>query len=170
MERIHKALGFTRKIVVLITSFIFFVSFIGSVLFWNNDVFAEQKKFKVLFLTIDTLRADFLSCYGYHKKTSPNIDSLCEEAILFKNFYAVSGWTSPTLVSIFSSLFPSTHGVEVRGYVLNSNIKTPIEVLKDNGWKTYAEHWTGDTIGNLGFDFSGNNIFEFLEKIGRAHV
>jgi arylsulfatase A-like enzyme len=130
----------------------------------SNKVFAEQKRYKVLFLTIDSLRADFLSCYGYHKKTSPNIDNLCEEAILFKNFYAVSGWTSPTLVSIFSSLLPSTHGVEVRGYVLNSNIKTPVEVLKDNGWKTYAEHWTGDTIGNLGFDFSGNNIFEFLDK------
>jgi len=71
----------------------------------SNKVFAEQKRYKVLFLTIDSLRADFLSCYGYHKKTSPNIDNLCEEAILFKNFYAVSGWTSPTLVSIFSSLF-----------------------------------------------------------------
>jgi len=155
----------------IITFFIIFFSifffFSGTLLFGifgGNKVFAEQRRYKVLFLTIDSLRADYLSCYGYHKKTSPNIDSLCEEAIIFKNFYTVSGWTSPSLVSIFSSLLPSTHGVEVRGYVLNSNIKTPVEILKDNGWKTYAEHWTGDTIGNLGFDFSGNDIFEFLEK------
>ncbi len=151
-------------IITFSITFLFFSGtlFFGS--FGSNKAFAEQKRYKVLFLTIDSLRADFLSCYGYHKKTSPNIDTLCEEAIIFRNFYSVSGWTSPTLVSIFSSLLPATHGVEVRGYVLNSNIKTPVEVLKDNGWKTYAEHWTGDTIGNLGFDFSGNDIFEFLEK------
>ncbi|GBD02941.1 Choline-sulfatase [bacterium HR19] len=144
----------------LLFKFMFFVAFIA--LPFGKAL--PDEKFKVLFLTIDSLRAENLSCYGNKRKTTPNIDELAEEGIVFRKFYAVSGWTSPSLVSIFSSLFPTTHGVLVRGLVLNQNIKTPVEALRENGWRTYAEHWTGDTIGNLGFEFSGNNIFDFLKK------
>ena len=124
----------------------------------------KQLRYNVLFLTIDSLRPDHLSCYGYFRKTSPNIDSLAEEGIIFLNAWAVSSWTSPSLVSIFSSLYPTRHGVEVRGFVLNPDIKTPVEVLADAGWKTYAQHWTGDTIGNLGFLPAGDDPIEFLRK------
>ncbi len=96
--------------------------------------------------------------------TSPNMDKLAEEGIVFSDVYSVSGWTSPSLVSIFSSLFPQSHCVEVRGFMLSNSWQTPVEILKEYGWKTYAEHWTGDTIGNLGFSFAGTDIAKFLEE------
>ncbi len=138
-----------------------------SLLMADDKKWAKPEKplrYNVLFLTIDSLRPDHLSCYGYFRKTSPNIDSLAEEGIIFLNAWSVSSWTSPSLVSIFSSLYPTRHGVEVRGFVLNPDIKTPVEVLADAGWKTYAQHWTGDTIGNLGFLPAGDDPIEFLRK------
>ncbi len=42
---------------------------------------------RLLFIDIDTLRPDHMSCYGYHRKTTPNIDTLCNEGIRFDNYY-----------------------------------------------------------------------------------
>jgi len=71
MEQIQKLAGFVRKIVVLviiITFSIFLIPFIGPVFLGNNHVFADQKKFKVLFLTIDSLRAIFYLAMDTTKK------------------------------------------------------------------------------------------------------
>lgn len=136
-----------------------------SILCIVGETFASQEFKKILFLTIDSLRPDKITCYGFKKKTTPNIEKLCDQGLVFLNAYASAGWTSPSLVSIFSSLHPTTHGVEVRGLVLNSKIKTPIKTLQKNGWKTYGEHAGGDTIGNLGFYPTEGTILEFLEKI-----
>ena len=126
--------------------------------------FEDKTKYNILFITIDSLRPDHMSLYGYSRNTSPNIDKIAEESFVFKNAFANSGWTSPSLVSLFSSLYPFTHGVEVRGFVLNPNIITPIEVLSRNGWKVYGEHYKGDTISNLGFESAATDIFSFLQK------
>ncbi len=128
-----------------------------------DKAFSSQSP--ILFLTIDSLRPDKISCYGFEKKTTPNIDKLCDQAFVFLNAYASAGWTSPSLVSIFSSLYPTTHGIEVRGLVLNSKIKTPIKILNEKGWKTYGEHSEGDTIGNIGFYPTKGTITKFLEEI-----
>lgn len=125
----------------------------------------SPKALNILFITVDSLRADKLSCYGFRKKTSPSIDKLCEEGIVFSNAYASSGWTSPSLVSIFSSLHPTSHGIEVRGFVLNRNIRTPVEILAEKGWRTYGQHASGDTIGNIGFQQADGDVKDFLEKI-----
>lgn len=125
----------------------------------------KKLEYNILFLTIDSLRPDKLSCYGFRKKTSPSIDKICDEALVFTNAYASAAWTSASLVSIFSSLHPTTHGIEVRGFVLNRNIKTPVESLSEKGWRTYGQHASGDTIGNLGFYPTEGTIIEFLEKV-----
>ncbi len=143
----------------------------STIILWSIQTEAKTKKregrirnFNILFITIDSLRPDKLSCYGSSKKTSPNIDSLAEEGIVFTNAWANSGWTSPSLVSIFSALFPTSHGVETRGFVISESFITPVEILQKYKYNTYAEHWTGDTIGNLGFQFGGTSVIEFLEK------
>ncbi|MDD5556691.1 MAG: sulfatase [bacterium] len=65
----------------------------------------------VVLITIDTLRADHLSGYGYHRKTSPFLDSLAARGTLFNNAWATSSWTPPSMASIFTGLSPRSHGV-----------------------------------------------------------
>jgi len=72
---------------------------------------ASQDNFSIVLITIDTLRADHLSCYGYERETSPHIDSIAKQGILFKNVIAPSSWTAPSMVSLFTSTYPINHGV-----------------------------------------------------------
>jgi arylsulfatase len=64
----------------------------------------------VVLVTIDTLRADHLSCYGYFRETSPNIDALAEQGLLYERAYSASGTTLPSHLSIFTGLYPHQHG------------------------------------------------------------
>jgi len=64
----------------------------------------------VLMITLDTTRRDHLGCYGYERPTSPNIDALAADSIVYTNAYAVSSWTMPTHASIFTGKYPSAHG------------------------------------------------------------
>jgi arylsulfatase A-like enzyme len=66
----------------------------------------------ILLITLDTTRADRLSCYGYDKPTTPNIDRLAADGVRFTNAYAVSSWTLPTHASLFTGKFPSSHGAK----------------------------------------------------------
>ncbi len=67
-------------------------------------------KLNVLFVTIDTLRADHLGCYGYFRETSPQIDALAGDGILFENCLSVMGTTLPAHLSLYTGLFPFQHG------------------------------------------------------------
>ena len=66
---------------------------------------------RVVLITIDTLRADRLHCYGYERPTSPNLDRLASEGILFENAQVPRGSTWPSLTTILTGKYPITHGV-----------------------------------------------------------
>jgi arylsulfatase A-like enzyme len=63
----------------------------------------------VLLVTVDTLRADRLSCYGYPRPTSPHIDALAARGTRFANAYSSAPWTLPSYGSLFTGLFPGEH-------------------------------------------------------------
>ncbi|MFH1221387.1 MAG: sulfatase [Candidatus Eisenbacteria bacterium] len=65
----------------------------------------------VVLIGIDTLRADHLGCYGYSRDTSPNIDRLASEGVRFETAISASPWTLPSFATVFTSLYPSQHGV-----------------------------------------------------------
>src|SRR3989344_214132 len=71
----------------------------------------RDKKYNVILIGIDTLRADHLSCYGYERFTSPNIDALAIGGMFFKNCFSQAPVTAPSFMSIFTSLYPTNHGV-----------------------------------------------------------
>ncbi len=73
--------------------------------------------YNVLLISLDTLRADHLSCYGYKRATSPRIDQVAKEGTLFENVVAASNWTVPSHMSLLTSLYPSVHGVTRYGHV-----------------------------------------------------
>lgn len=95
---------------------------------------------KVLFIVVDTLRADHLSCYGYRFETSPNIDRLADEGIMFSNAIANGIPTSPGFTTIFTGLHSITHRVVSHGgpEIIDRSIPLLAEVLRDKGFRTCA--------------------------------
>ncbi len=106
---------------------------------------AEQlnKELNILLITVDSLRADHLGAYGYERSTTPWLDVLSEESVLFENAYSQAGWTLPSLTTIMTSLYPHQHGCEQDNAGLSLNATTLAEVLLKNGYRTsaYVSHY-----------------------------
>lgn len=90
----------------------------------------------VLFVSVDTLRADHLGTYGYARPTSPRIDALADEGIVFENAQAAASWTLPGLASVLTSTYPSTHGCWSYGSRLDDSFTTLTEILTAAGFDT----------------------------------
>lgn len=65
---------------------------------------------KVVFVVLDSLSAFNMGCYGHDRETTPFLDSLSEDNILFNYAYSNAPWTAPSHTSIFSGQIPSDHG------------------------------------------------------------
>lgn len=93
----------------------------------------------ILLITIDTLRADALSCYNKNSIFTQNIDSLAQEGALFKQAISPVPITLPSHTSIMTCTFPSFHQVHHNTiYKLSNNLITLAEILNQNGFKTAA--------------------------------
>ncbi len=93
----------------------------------------------VLVITIDTLRADHLGCYGFHLARTPVIDQLASEGMRASNTVSSAPITMPSHTSIFTGLFPPAHGVRDNGaYALGEDAVTLAERLRDSGYTTHA--------------------------------
>jgi arylsulfatase A-like enzyme len=102
-------------------------------------------------ISLDTLRADHMGCYGYARPTSPNLDQLARDGVLFSEMVAASSWTVPSHMSLFTSLYPSAHGVVSVRQKLNPATPTLASVLKENGYLT-AAFVSGPALDNaMGF-------------------
>ena len=97
----------------------------------------NTEKTPIILVTIDTLRADHLSSYGYPKNTSPHIDAFSREALLFENCFSHAPVTSSSCASILSGFLP--HETKVfENLPLPSEIETLPEILQQHGYKTAA--------------------------------
>lgn len=123
-----------------------------SLAFWFNPVIyrPQVETFNVIIISLDTLRADHLGCYGYNRNTSPNIDELAEDSALFSNTYAPSPWTLPSHVSLMTSLNTINHGVYQNGQKIDSSIRTLADWLRVNGFFTTAFTGGGFVSGLFG--------------------
>jgi arylsulfatase A-like enzyme len=93
----------------------------------------------VVLITIDTQRADRLGCFGYDAPTSPVLDRLAAESVLFSNHHVQAPLTLPSHSSILTGLLPYHHGVLSNGsYKLSPEARTLPEMLADRGWTTGA--------------------------------
>ncbi len=97
---------------------------------------AESEVGNVLFLVVDTLRADHLSSYGYDGGSTPNLDRLAEDAVRFDQAFTNSSWTRPSFASILSGRLPSSHGVMAKSDALPDAVTTLPEALKTAGYST----------------------------------
>jgi len=93
----------------------------------------------IVMVTIDTLRADHLGCYGYPKIATPNLDRLASQGVLFENAVAQTPLTPPSHASMFTGTNPNVHQVRgTGGFVLDASKETLAEILQQHGWQTAA--------------------------------
>ncbi len=120
----------------------------------------------VLLLTIDSLRPDHLGCYGYEKPTSPWIDRISREGVLFRNAIAQGGWTSPPMVSVFTGLYPSTHGVEGRTDAFPCVAQAPLTCWQEAGYRIPASPGLYGEANYSGLGFQSDPGYDnTLEKL-----
>lgn len=106
-------------------------------------------------VVIDTLRADHLGGYGYERPTSPRMDALAADAVLFRQAISPAPWTLPSLATLMTSLYPSVHGANAPSRLddfewyfdpgsfeafssLHPSRTTLAEVLRDAGFATFG--------------------------------
>lgn len=118
-----------------------------------------MEKLNVIFIIVDTLRADKLGCYGDPDNVSPNIDRLAKESVIFENAYATINKTDPSIFAIFSGKYPLNTGLINHGIRITKEerenirkIKTLPELLREKGYYTGAIDWLG-RFHKRGFDF-----------------
>ncbi len=99
---------------------------------------AARDDLNVLFILIDTLRADRLSTYGYGRETSPNIDALAATGIRFAENLSQSSWTKCSMASLWTGSYPARTGVTRARQAISENALMPAEILRDAGFRTFA--------------------------------
>jgi choline-sulfatase len=93
----------------------------------------------ILLITLDTTRADHLSSYGYRLGSTPHLDRLAAEGVLFERAVAAAPITLPSHVSLFTALYPFAHGVRNNGSSsLGDKVPTLATALHDRGYRTAA--------------------------------
>lgn len=100
---------------------------------------AGERPWNVLFITLDTTRADRLGCYGYEAAATPYLDSLASRGARFTRAYAHSPLTLPTHASLFTGTYPPEHGIHDNGRnALGPNLATLAELFRARGYRTGA--------------------------------
>lgn len=115
----------------------------------------------IILISIDTLRADHLGCYGYPRNTSPNFDRLAEAGVFFRDVFSSAPVTAPSHMSLFTSLSPVIHGITnygaakgeeaVRTRVLSPRLTTLPEFLQAHGYLTVGLTGGGNVGAEMGF-------------------
>jgi len=163
-------LKFQQRIVLFVGLVIFFLFFQIGIIEGSENPSSFSKPYEIyniILVFIDTLRADHLNCYGYGRKTSPNIDKLAEESIVFKNNFTPITYTLPSFTSIITSLYPQSHGVlEIFKDRFPPQIKTLAEILK---MYDYTTAWFGSLESShldpeVGFGRGFDVIAEFNNR------
>ncbi len=113
----------------------------------GNTPAENKEKINVMLIVVDSLRADHLGCYGYYRDTSPNIDKLAKEGVLFRRTFSQGARTLLAVPSIVTSLYPAVIGIFKLKVPLSRKFLTLPEVLEQNGYE--AALFAGDELGQV---------------------
>ena len=167
--------GFRRKIAI---AFIAFAA-VCNILSLGQNLVVVPDHPNVLLILADTLRADHLGCYGYHRQTSPNIDKFADECLLFEKAFSPSPWTKTTVGSILTSLYPHEHSAFRWADELSNVNLTLTEIFRNKNFKTFSIQASHIVTSRYGFhqgfqvykemmnDLAENLTEEFLTWLNR---
>jgi len=100
-----------------------------------SEVIAGARSANLVICVLDATRADRVGCYGYPRETTPNIDRLAEESVVFGKHFTPIPSTKPATASLFTGLYPDTHGL-IGGGVGEESMFTLAKGLKAAGYRT----------------------------------
>jgi arylsulfatase A-like enzyme len=89
-------------------------------------------------ISLDTVRADHLGTYGYPRPTTPWIDTLADEGVVFDDATSTSPWTLPAHASLLTGLYPDRHGATSSDRALREHVPTLATILSSQGIRTMA--------------------------------
>ncbi|MFQ6104701.1 MAG: sulfatase [Candidatus Glassbacteria bacterium] len=141
----------------------------------------KEKYASIILISLDTLRADHLGCYGYERETSPHIDAFSKGSVTFRNAMSPSSWTLPSQMSLFTSQYDLEHGAAKELVQIDTERRGLMfaELLKDKFYTNAAYTgggWLDPQYGfGKGFDTYSfqetdyrdpipTSVFEFIEK------
>ncbi len=117
---------------------------------------SERRDLNVLFILVDTLRAERLGSYGYARDTSPVLDRLAHSGVRFARHLAQSSWTKSSMASLWTGRYPVGTGVTRFDDVIPDAARMAAELLREAGFQTvglYRNGWVAPTFGfDQGFD------------------
>lgn len=170
-------------LLILTRAKLFIIMSVSTVLLLGFAYYGMAKKtglssnMNVLLISIDTLRADHLSCYSdIRGKTSPNIDRLAQSGYIFSNAYSPTTWTLPGHASMMTGLFPSSHKADrsLRQTLsrpvdpLSPSVLTLAEILREKGYQTagiISNPFISRSFGmDQGFEFYDDQV-DFFEDV-----
>ncbi len=98
----------------------------------------------ILIVTVDTLRVDRVSAYGYRRPTTPHIDALLAKGVRFKQARVPEPLTAPAMASMVTSLFPHEHGTTRNGLRIRPGLASFARILERQGYETaaFVGNWT----------------------------
>ncbi len=171
LKRVHKFKYFKWVLSFFIVGIIVVVAVMSSI----NKNKPLCDKCNVILVSLDTLSALHLPCYGYERNTAPNLCAYADKNITFLNSYSQSPTTKDSHFSIFTSLYPHTHKMTgTFNGTLNESYQTLAQVLRLNGYKTiyngqlFDIHFPLSQGMERGFNiFEGGNIDKWNDSYTR---
>lgn len=98
----------------------------------------KKKPPNIVLITVDTLRPDHLHYGGNPRNTTPCLDRLSKEGVVFTHATSVAGWTLPSMATILTGHYPSEHGATDFHWSLEVSMPTLAGILRQNGYDTYG--------------------------------
>ncbi len=120
----------------------------------------------VLFIVVDTLRADHVGAFGSDMGLTPNLDALASDALVFTNTVATSSWTRPSVASMFTGQYPTSLDVLTKQDMLSPDVETLAERLGAAGLRCLAVSTNGNAGRSFGFDQGFEQFISRLPKVG----
>jgi len=133
----------------------------------------DRADVNLLFIVVDTLRAEHLGSYGYTRDTSPTLDRLAATGARFARHLSQSSWTKASMASLWTGVNPPRTGITRFDDVLPEEARMPAEILRDAGFRTsgiFRNGWVAPTFGfDQGFEIYTRPIPKPLGPSVRVH-
>lgn len=145
---------------------------INCIPFWvNPTVYSSQENNlpNIVLISLDTVRQDYLSCYGYNKQTSPGLDKLAEDSALFFNTYSTSSWTLPAHISLLTALNCLHHQVYYPLEKMNTQTTTLADILRSYDYTSAAFTGGGYLSSSYGFS-KGFDLYQEIKLHGNKAI
>ena len=116
----------------------------------------------VLFIVVDTLRADALPSYGYSEGKTPHLDAFAKDAVRYDQHFANSSWTRPSFASMLTGRYAINHQVMSQDAALPDELTTIAEAFRDSGYSTSGIVTNFNVSPRYNFH-QGFDHYEYLE-------